>query len=188
MQTTNLNTISRIKNNLRLHVRIVTSASDIIRTMKDESLNLVEYQVMESFEGITVVKSEQTLGVLGAAVACVTYDMFGDRIIYVDSFFEALSPDAQEFVLWHEVGHTKDAELVPAHLLVGQVRRRVSLLRGEVSREEAFADDYAASKMGSDRAVYALNELLLFSSSLKVLGTDAEVKLRIDRIQAGRRI
>lgn len=188
MKTTNINFINRCKNILSVEVRVFTSASAIIRTMRDESLNLVEYTELEDFAGVSVVKSEQTLGMVEAMTAAVANDIFGNPIIFVDNFFEMLSPETQEFILWHEVGHTKDEQRVPDRLVVNKLKRIALSLKGEVTREEAFADDYAVSMVGVERAVFALNEYLAFMSAYSFSGCDKEMQLRIDRIQATRRI
>lgn len=188
MKTTKINLISRCKNIVFIETRAAAAGVAIVREMLDESLGLVEYQELPDFDGISVVKSEQSMGLAEALVAAMTRDLFGRPVIYVDNFFAALSPLAQEFVLWHEVGHIRDTDMMLKPFFVRQWERRLQLLKGEVTREEAFADDYAIARVGTEKAVFAMNELLAFSSAYRLSGTDGEMQLRLDRIQAQRKI
>ena len=90
--------------------------------------------------------------------------------------------------MWHEVGHSKDPDIEVIGFAAQQWNRTLQSWKGEIVREEVFADDYAVAQIGVERSVHALNELLVFASSYSVTGCAHEVKLRLDRIQAGRRI
>lgn len=188
MQTTNLNTISRIKKAFSLEARTLSAVKVVLRAKKENDASLVPYENLAPFAGISVIKSEMALASMGAVVAVVTNDMFGDPVIYVDDFFDGLSSNTQEFIMWHEIGHTKDKDIAVTNFVVGQMSRRILAMKGVVTREETFADDYALSMLGPDKTAHALNELLYFTSAYSVSGCNREVKLRLDRIQAVRRI
>ncbi len=188
MKSTAVNFIDRCKNVWSLNARVFVSAVDIVRNMLDESLDLVDCHELESVDGVTVVKCDQTLGINGAVIAANAKDPFGRPVVFVDNFFETLSPVSQEFVLWHEVGHTRDADLVTKPFVVSQLGRVLLSQKGKIAREEVFADDYAVARMGAEKSVFALNELLALTSSFMLFGCDREMKLRLDRIQAQRKI
>ena len=188
MKTLPTNLIDRIQNIVSLNVRVFASVTAIARTMIDESLDLVEFQELPALEGITIVKSEQMLGMNGGIVAATAKDFLGRPMVCVDDFFETLSPITQQFILFHEVGHIKNPDQDWKPFVVNQLERRVLLLKGELSPDECFADDYAVAKMGAAAGVFALNEVMKLTSACHLSGTDGEMQLRLDRIQALRKI
>ena len=184
--TTNINTINRIKKSVALNIRTLKAAKVVRKAKEENNASLIPYENLEPFNGMPVIKSEMALASMGVVAVVVIRDIFGDHTIYVDDFFDELSDNAKEFAMWHEVGHTKDPDIEVIGFAAQQWNRILQSWKGEIVREEVFADDYAVAQIGVERSVHALNELLALLHLIS--GCAHEVKLRLDRIQAGRRI
>ena len=124
-------------------------------------------------EGVPVIKDNDLLEMSGVRVGAAFFPKWG-RFIAVDKHFNSCSPNAQEFVLMHEVGHIKTGldDIAPEDRLL---KRYMMSLGGNVLPEEQRADDYAFERMGK-KAVDALRELQ------DKFPMDKELSLRIERL------
>lgn len=128
----------------------------------------------ERVQGIPVVHDTDLLAMYGLRVGGAFFPKWG-RFIVVDKYFESCSPNTQEFVLMHEIGHIKTGldDIPPEYRLT---KRYVMSLAGNLLPEEERADDYAFERMGN-KAVDALKKL-----QDKHFPMDKELSLRINRL------
>lgn len=89
-------------------------------------------------------------------------------VIYTDTDFETLSPDARAFIMSHEMGHIDNGDLEASN------DSAATATGDRVYSQEIAADIYAAEIVGIDAAVRGIDELIHYFSrpgiTIKYLG------------------
>lgn len=78
--------------------------------------------------------------------------------VMVDEWFLKLSPETQEALLYHEMGHINLGHM-EISLNTNALEREIKSLEGDIDYREMEADDYAASVVGRRRMIDALEEM-----------------------------
>lgn len=149
---------------------------DRLNTMEENSEPIREEEI--NVEGFVLRKSTESLQVYGIALAGLGIaDVNGlyVPVIMVDyDFTEELNRNTQEFLIYHEMGHYN---LQRDYILNGYTEREIKL--------EFEADEYAASIMGVENAIKALEDakktLDEISFGTNTLGME-EIDIRIENL------
>lgn len=82
--------------------------------------------------------------------------------IYVGQQFMKLSELGQDFVLYHEIGHSKYGhnKTEPKMNKLYKIKRKIFGKLGLVVKEEILADRYAAKMLGKENALEAIYETI----------------------------
>lgn len=82
-----------------------------------------------------------------------------DAFVVVDDRFLMLSPESQEAMIYHEIGHVQMGHM-PTFTEAGNAEERLAMSRkGVIDYREIEADDYAASIVGNKAVLNALLEM-----------------------------
>ena len=126
------------------------------------------------------IHSTEILSCANMLVSAATYIELGNDpepqpAVIVDWVFDRLSADTQEFFLQHEIGHLKCGHLM---------QRDDSEKTKRSFSEELEADEYAASVIGAQQAVTALQQSGIYLRRLAFVRWDpTEFQLRIRVLQ-----
>ena len=168
----------RVKNIVKLNVDAFKAAKEMAQG------NNPELELLYHVDGYPVYHSHETMVVSGLLVAISVQDFwFGKRII-VDDNYNNLSQVGKEFVIAHEIGHFEDNQLNLDTPIKDKSKERITAANhNTVTKEEAFADTYAALYIGIDNAIKALREIGEVSNSYRLKGKDKEMDLRIEALK-----
>lgn len=116
-------------------------------------------------------------GFMLSAMTIAKFDEILAPVVIIDYNFEDVSRNAQEFLVYHELGHYyKQKETI---MQQNGVYRDIN--------DEYEADEYAAEQIGYENAINALNELIVvmdeLSGGLNIAGIE-EVRDRINNLRS----
>ena len=138
---------------------------DEVIKIKDDTLNVSYNPYMQ-----VILRSM-------GGIACVINDT---NEVYVDNRFRRMSKSTQYAVLCHEMGHRHYGHVAKKGYAI---KRIVNVMHGKVLKMELEADNYAASVIGINEMIEALQELCTYVHGL----SRQEVKLRIKYLEKKRK-
>lgn len=134
-------------------------------TVKDDTLNVSYNPYMQ-----VVLRSM-------GGIACVINNT---NEVYVDNRFRQMSKSTQYGILCHEMGHRHHGHVAEKGYAI---KRLLHIMRGEVLKMELEADNYAASVIGINEMIEALQEMCTYVHGF----SRKEVKLRIKQLEKKRK-
>lgn len=161
-----------------------------VRNAKNNPANLiVSMDVLNgtSEYGYPIIHNSELLigtgGIIAAVIPFQTINLFGmgnseiKKAIVVDDLFYKLSKEAQDFIIYHEIGHIMHEDVNPCKTAFEYNIKR--MFTKQFAKMEMAADNYAASIVGHDVGYRALTE----SFSLVKVINNKEDRIRIKNMK-----
>ena len=107
------------------------------------------------------------------SIACI---INGTNEVYVDNRYRNMSASTQYAILCHEMGHRYNKHVAKKDYAINRIKH---IMHGQVLNMELEADAYAASIVGTDAMISALQELGTYLHGI----SKKEINLRINHLR-----
>lgn len=107
------------------------------------------------------------------SIACI---INGTNEVYVDNRYRNMSASTQYAILCHEMGHRHNNHVANKDYAINRIKH---IMHGQVLNMELEADAYAASIVGTDAMITALQELATYLHGI----SKKEINLRINHLR-----
>lgn len=141
-------------------IGIIPEADDVI-IINDDELHVSYNPYMQLFTN--------SMG----SIACI---INGTNEVYVDNRYRNMSASTQYAILCHEMGHRYNNHVAKKGYAINRIKH---IMHGQVLNMELEADAYAASIVGTDAMITALQELATYLHGI----SKKEINLRINHLR-----
>lgn len=159
---------------------IVLKARKQLREDMINPPNVPEKHLDLKLDKPVIIQEYPTYLLANLFIFCCTVLASNAYYLVIDKHFYQLSPETQDFILYHEMGHIINKDLEKEEkctLLKSLGRLLLSIFFTKIKQEEIQADLHAVSVVGIDKSINALKELNGYVKGNK------ELKLRIKYLE-----
>lgn len=136
-------------------IKMIKDVQEMKKAKQALQFRFIHFPVRQAVgtEGTIVVVDHEFVRAHGYQLAVVATYENGKHDIFVDNVFMDLSPETQQFIIEHEIGHIMHRHKTELK------QRQWDMFWGKVHQHEIEADQYAAHMVGKEAAIRALKEL-----------------------------
>lgn len=168
-----INSIKKAIEHRKKYMKVIKDCIYSKLTLDSIGVFINPFCEIKNFNGINYAIQESDTFVHGnfAFLCCVTKTTNGVYIIFTDSYFKTLPKKAQDFFIYHEIGHMTHNTLHKNKNIFGVAKRDIN--------DEIQADAFAAGAVGINIAI----ESLRFVEKNIIEANKREIKKRIKKLK-----
>lgn len=173
-----INSIKKAIEHRKKYMKVIKDCVCSKSTLNSIGVFINPFCEVKNFNGINYAIQESDTFVHGnfSLLCGVTKSENGVYIIFTDSYFRTLPKKAQDFFIYHEIGHMVYNSL--------QKDRNILGIRKRIVHDEIQADAFAASAVGIDTAIKSLKFV-----EKNIVGVNKkELRKRIEELRQSKNI